>query len=590
MQLIEQYELQIEKKIMSKFIRRGLTFEGLYSYIKAEGRNQSSIVMEWDKLWAFNKKVIESIAPRYSALELNSVSVNVNGATNEIKKVQLHPEDAEIGTKNVHYGPKVLLEQVDADLMNEGDIVTFVNWGNLKLTKVEKKDGHVVSISADLDLDNKNFEKTLKVNWIVEPGIEIQIVQYDAIDKKENWEHFVDKDFKHIVLKAEEAIKHVKKGEIIQIQRKSFYICEKTGKIGHPATFVQIPDADFGNLDPAVDNQNEITLIGPSPDNQTQNLHTPQELNNATADSNVSENDDALSLHGTTPDLSAWSLSPISKITTSTPRPFRNGNNHLEENSSEITLIANAPPPLPMIDSIINNNDEAEPQNAAPVQNELSQPNNFSTINNDIRRENQLAYSTITSAENEFRPGHSAREFSSIRPSVRDAFPSVNLANASQQFPMLNNTIGRNLVGVVTTAAMQQATQDIMAVIQQNRDQQSSSKFYSVTYGAERFRIDWTKLNQNKSMFERPLLPHITGIDSICFTLKIQKIENVTPNQATICCALNYEDTIVLTRFQFVVDSKRLKVETRSPNASKAQSLISQLQTELFAKMKEYLV
>uniref|UniRef100_A0AC34GLK8 Glutamyl/glutaminyl-tRNA synthetase class Ib anti-codon binding domain-containing protein n=1 Tax=Panagrolaimus sp. ES5 TaxID=591445 RepID=A0AC34GLK8_9BILA len=158
--------------------------------------------MEWDKLWAFNKKVIDPIAPRYTALEGNLVTVNVNGAKSEMNKINLHPKDAAIGSKDVHFGPKVFLEQVDADLMNEGDIVTFVNWGNLKLTKVEKKDGHVVSINADLDLDNKDFKKTLKVTWLVEPCVEIQAVRYDPvinkaiIGKEEEWKTFVNKDSK----------------------------------------------------------------------------------------------------------------------------------------------------------------------------------------------------------------------------------------------------------------------------------------------------------------------------------------------------------------------------------------------------------
>uniref|UniRef100_A0A914ZAU4 glutamate--tRNA ligase n=1 Tax=Panagrolaimus superbus TaxID=310955 RepID=A0A914ZAU4_9BILA len=230
-------------------IRRGLTVEGLKQFILAQGGSRSIVVMEWDKLWAFNKKVIDPIAPRYTALEGNLVTVNVNGAKPQTNKINLHPKDATIGSKDVNFGQKVLLERIDADLMNEGDTVTFVNWGNLKLTKVEKKDGHVVSINADLDLDNKDFKKTLKVTWLVEPCIEIQAVRYDPviskaiIGKEEEWKTFVNKDSKHTFnFKAEEAIKNVKKGEIIQIQRKQFYICDKVAEHGHPAVFIEIPD------------------------------------------------------------------------------------------------------------------------------------------------------------------------------------------------------------------------------------------------------------------------------------------------------------------------------------------------------------
>lgn len=73
-------------------IRRGLTVEGLKQFILAQGGSRSIVVMEWDKLWAFNKKVIDPVAPRYTALEGNLVTVSVNGAKSEISKINLHPK------------------------------------------------------------------------------------------------------------------------------------------------------------------------------------------------------------------------------------------------------------------------------------------------------------------------------------------------------------------------------------------------------------------------------------------------------------------------------------------------------------------
>lgn len=40
--------------------------------------------------------------------------------------------------------------------MKEGDVVTFIQWGNLKIVSLQKNDeGVVQSVSAELDLDNK---------------------------------------------------------------------------------------------------------------------------------------------------------------------------------------------------------------------------------------------------------------------------------------------------------------------------------------------------------------------------------------------------------------------------------------------------
>ena len=73
-------------------IRRGLTVEGLKQFILAQGGSRSVVVMEWDKLWAFNRKVIDPIAPRYTALEGAIVPVHVNGAKSEMQKANLHPK------------------------------------------------------------------------------------------------------------------------------------------------------------------------------------------------------------------------------------------------------------------------------------------------------------------------------------------------------------------------------------------------------------------------------------------------------------------------------------------------------------------
>jgi glutamyl-tRNA synthetase len=47
---------------------RGLTIEALKGFIASQGASSSTLLMEWDQLWAWNKKVIDPIAPRYWAV------------------------------------------------------------------------------------------------------------------------------------------------------------------------------------------------------------------------------------------------------------------------------------------------------------------------------------------------------------------------------------------------------------------------------------------------------------------------------------------------------------------------------------------
>ena len=77
-------------------MRHGMTVEGLKQFIIAQGGSRSVVMMEWDKIWAFNKKVIDPVAPRYTALEeKNIVSVIIEGPVQEEEaEVPLHPKVA----------------------------------------------------------------------------------------------------------------------------------------------------------------------------------------------------------------------------------------------------------------------------------------------------------------------------------------------------------------------------------------------------------------------------------------------------------------------------------------------------------------
>lgn len=65
-------------------------------------------------------------------------------------------QNADVGTKTVFYSPKVYVEGADAETFKEGEVVTFINWGNLIIKSIQKgADGKVVEVQAKLNLENK---------------------------------------------------------------------------------------------------------------------------------------------------------------------------------------------------------------------------------------------------------------------------------------------------------------------------------------------------------------------------------------------------------------------------------------------------
>ncbi|XP_019405035.1 PREDICTED: bifunctional glutamate/proline--tRNA ligase isoform X2 [Crocodylus porosus] len=221
-------------------LRRGMTVEGLKQFIAAQGSSRSVVNMEWDKIWAFNKKVIDPVAPRYTALLKNEmVTVNIPEAVEEMKEVAKHPKNPDVGLKPVWYGSRVLIEGADADTLTEGEMVTFINWGNIIITKIHRNpDRKIVSIDAKLSLENRDYKKTAKITWLTDtpsaPLIPSVCVNYEhlitkpVLGKDEDFKQYVNRNSKQEELMlGDPCLKELKKGDIIQLQRRGFFICDQ---------------------------------------------------------------------------------------------------------------------------------------------------------------------------------------------------------------------------------------------------------------------------------------------------------------------------------------------------------------------------
>lgn len=224
-------------------VRRGMTVEGLKQFIIAQGSSRSVVFMEWDKIWAFNKKVIDPIAIRYTALNNNElVPVKIDGASDDTLTVQNHPKDPSIGTKKIKVGANILIERIDAETLVEENNATFVHWGNILIKKINKTNGVITSVDGKLNLDNKDYKNTVKLTWLIDnrsddsscdKSVPCYAVYFDHIiskavlGKDDDFKDFVCKETrKEVKLMGESELARVKKGEIIQLQRKGFFRCD----------------------------------------------------------------------------------------------------------------------------------------------------------------------------------------------------------------------------------------------------------------------------------------------------------------------------------------------------------------------------
>lgn len=125
-------------------VRRGMNVDALKHFILSQGASKRVITMEWDKFWSENKKLLEDICPRYMAVNdvnkvrliLENVDPVVTGHT-----VQIHPQKPEIGYRVMRRFNELLLDYSDSKLFKEGEEVTLLRWGNIRIRQIDTRYG-----------------------------------------------------------------------------------------------------------------------------------------------------------------------------------------------------------------------------------------------------------------------------------------------------------------------------------------------------------------------------------------------------------------------------------------------------------------
>ncbi|KAI5797225.1 tRNA synthetases class I, catalytic domain-containing protein [Pyronema domesticum] len=240
--------------------RRGLTIEALKQFILSQGPSKNVVNLDWTIIWAFNKKVIDPVAPRHTALlDQGLLTAKLIGGpdTPVTEDKPKHAKNPEVGQKKVVMGNTVLIEQADAKTFKEGEEITLMGWGNAFVTKIARPDaeGDVTELELTLHLEG-DFKKTeKKVTWLAKDQnlVDVELVDFDYLITKDKIED--DEDIKDFINKStmftEKAIADcniadVKEDDILQFERKGYYRCDQPAKDGKPAVFFCIPTGKVG--------------------------------------------------------------------------------------------------------------------------------------------------------------------------------------------------------------------------------------------------------------------------------------------------------------------------------------------------------
>ncbi|KAF3935255.1 hypothetical protein ABW19_dt0203468 [Dactylella cylindrospora] len=234
--------------------RRGMTVEALREFIIGQGPSKNIVNLDWTLIWAINKKVIDPIAPRHTALwtkDLVTATITDSDVKETVEDKPKHKKNPDVGTKKVHYGPKVLIDQADAQSFKQGEEITLMDWGNVIVeTITTSDDGKVTSLTFKLHLSG-DFKKTeKKITWLAtnQDLVNVDLVDFDyllskdKLEEDDKLEDFLNEktEFREEAV-ADVNVKGVQVGEIIQFERKGYYRCDHAWTEGGKAVFFCIP-------------------------------------------------------------------------------------------------------------------------------------------------------------------------------------------------------------------------------------------------------------------------------------------------------------------------------------------------------------
>eukprot|EP01107_Rhizomastix_libera_P007585 TRINITY_DN22606_c0_g1_i1.p2 TRINITY_DN22606_c0_g1~~TRINITY_DN22606_c0_g1_i1.p2 ORF type:complete len:724 (-),score=241.23 TRINITY_DN22606_c0_g1_i1:107-2278(-) len=233
-------------------LRRGLTIEAMREFCTAQGASKALNLMEMDKLWAINKKILDPIVPRFTCIEeeghYTMTITDVKETT--VKLVPKHKKNAALGDKPLTLHPQVLLESADAMTIAKDEEFTLMDWGNVIADSI---DHQAKTISAHTN-PTGSFKNTKKFTWL--PAVSSDLIPVDVyefdhliterkLEETQKFEDFVNPRSVAVTRMIGDAnLRSLSVGSKIQLERKGYFIVEKSFLAGHTMTLHLIPDGD----------------------------------------------------------------------------------------------------------------------------------------------------------------------------------------------------------------------------------------------------------------------------------------------------------------------------------------------------------
>lgn len=220
-------------------VRRGLLIEALIQFILDQGASKNLNLMEWDKLWNINKKIIDPVCPRHTAIvEENRVLLTLLDGPDKpfVRVIPKHKKHEAAGLKATTFTKKIWIEQVDAKAISPNEEITLMDWGNAIVKEIKKgENGNVTELVGVLHLEGSVKTTKLKLTWLPDTNelVPLTLVEFGYLitkKKLEEGEDFIDvvnnETKKEIAGVGDSNMRNLKRGDILQLERKGYFRCD----------------------------------------------------------------------------------------------------------------------------------------------------------------------------------------------------------------------------------------------------------------------------------------------------------------------------------------------------------------------------
>lgn len=169
-----------------------LTF--VSSLFHSKGASKNLNLMEWDKLWTINKKIVDPVSARHTAVlkDQRALLTLTNGPEEPFVRIlPRHKKYEGAGNKATTFTNRIWLEYADASVISTGQEVTLMDWGNAIIKEIKTENGVITELVGALHLEGSVKSTKLKLTWLpdIEDLVLLSLIEFDYLITKKKVRH-----------------------------------------------------------------------------------------------------------------------------------------------------------------------------------------------------------------------------------------------------------------------------------------------------------------------------------------------------------------------------------------------------------------